>query len=173
MDILVKKAIKGDPKAFMELIDINELALYKAAKAILNNEEDIGDAIQETILAAYKSIGSLKKVEYFKTWLTRILINKCNDIIRKNSKIVFIDEYKDKGYTENIEENLDFKDAFEKLPNDQKVVLNLYYVSGFNSREIAEILGEKENTIKSRISRGKKQLKKIMSNSENGVVSNV
>lgn len=65
MEILIKKAIKGDSEAFISLINRHELALYKTAKAILNNEDDIGDAIQETILAAYKSIDKLKNSKYF------------------------------------------------------------------------------------------------------------
>lgn len=173
MEILIKKAIKGDPEAFIELINKNEIALYKAAKAILNNEEDIGDAIQETILAAYKNIGTLKNIKYFKTWITRILINKCNDIIRKNKNLVFINEYKDGSYSEELDENLDFKNAFDNLSSEHKIVLNLYYVSGFSSREIAEILEVNESTIKSRISRGKKKLKSFLSNSDNGVKNSV
>lgn len=173
MDILIKKAIRGDSEAFIELVKRNEISLYKAAKAILNNEDDIGDAIQETILAAYKNISGLKNTKYFKTWITRILINKCNDIIRKNSKLVFIDEYKDGSYSEEIEENMDFNNAFNKLGEEYKVVLNLYYVSGFNSREIAEILEINENTVKTRISRAKKKLKFFLIDSEKGVERSV
>lgn len=173
MDFLIKKAIKGDSEAFIELINKNELSMYKAAKVILKNEEDIGDAIQETIMAAYKSIGILKDTKYFKTWLMRILINKCNDIHRKNKNLVFIDEYKEGVYTEKFDENYEFKEAYDKLSDDYKISLSLYYVSGFNSREIAEILNDNENTIKSRISRGKKQLKSLLLNSKNGVNENV
>lgn len=67
MEILVKKAIKGDSEAFIHLMELNEVSLYKTAKAILANEEDIGDAIQETILAAYRNLNTLKKPKYFKT----------------------------------------------------------------------------------------------------------
>ena len=84
MELLIKKAMKGDAEAFVQLMELNEVSMYKTAKAILANEEDIGDAIQETILAAYKNIHTLKKAQYFKTWLIRILINKCKDIIKKN-----------------------------------------------------------------------------------------
>ncbi|MGL4796527.1 MAG: RNA polymerase sigma factor [Paraclostridium sp.] len=164
MELLIKKAIKGNSQAFITLIDKHELAMYKTAKAILNNEEDIGDAIQETILAAYKSIKTLKNTKYFKTWLTRILINKCNDIVRSNKGIIFIDQYKEEFYEEDIDRKLEFDECFDKLGSDHKLVLNLYYVEGFNSREISEILNENENTIKSRLLRGKKQLKNFLIN---------
>lgn len=163
MDILIKKAIKGDSEAFISLIDKHELTMYKTAKAILNNEEDIGDAIQETILSAYKSINNLKNSKYFKTWLTRILINKCNDIVRANKNIVFIEKYtKEEFYEEDIDGRLEFDECFEKLGSEYKLVLSLYYVDGFNVREISEILNENENTIKSRLLRGKKYLKNLL-----------
>lgn len=163
MEILIKKAIKGDSEAFISLIDKHELTMYKTAKAILNNEEDIGDAIQETILSAYKNINNLKSSKYFKTWLTRILINKCNDIVRANKNIVFIEKYtKEDFYEEDINSRLEFDECFEKLGSEYKLVLSLYYVDGFNAREISDILNENENTIKSRLLRAKKHLKNFL-----------
>lgn len=170
MELLIKKAIKGDSEAFISLIDKHELSMYKTAKAILNNEEDIGDAIQETILSAYKNIQSLKNIKYFKTWLTRILINKCNDIVRSNKNLVFIDTYKEGAYEDEIDDKLEFDEVFKKLSSEYKLVLNLYYVEGFNSREISEMLNENENTIKSRLSRGKKCLKNFLLNNKDGDV---
>lgn len=170
MEILIKKAINGDSEAFISLIDKHELTMYKTAKAILNNEEDIGDAIQETILSAYKSINNLKNPKYFKTWLTRILINKCNDIVRKSKNIMFIEKYtKEEFYEEDIDVRLEFDECFEKLGSEYKLVLSLYYVDGFNTREISEILNENENTIKSRLLRGKKHLKNFLLKNGNEV----
>ena len=174
MDILIKKAIKGDSEAFISLIDKHELTMYKTAKAILNNEEDSGDAIQETILSAYKSISNLKNSKYFKTWLTRILINKCNDIVRANKNIVFIDKYtKEEFYEEDIDGRLEFDECFERLRSDYKLVLSLYYVDGFNTREISELLNENENTIKSRLSRGRKSFENFLLNNNKEVNKNV
>ncbi|WP_042273218.1 RNA polymerase sigma factor [[Clostridium] dakarense] len=172
MEFLIKKAMKGDSEAFISLINKHEISMYKTAKAILHNEEDIGDAIQETIIAAYKSVHTLKQATYFKTWLTRILINKCNDIIRNNQNIIFIESYKEEGYSDKTHDKLEFDEAFVKLSDDYKLALNLYYVEGFNSREISEILNENENTIKSRISRGKKQLKNFLLNNKEGEMIN-
>lgn len=162
MELLIKKAIKGDIEALIILIDNHEVSMYKAAKAILKNEEDIGDAIQETILSAYKNIKTLKNSKYFKTWLTRILINKCNDIIRANKNLVFVEQYREATYDEYIEDKLEFDGCFGKLSSEHKIVLTLYYLEGFNSREISEILNENENTIKSRLLRGKKHLETFL-----------
>ena len=78
---LVRRAKKKDDQAFIELIDRCKGDLYKVARSYLNNEEDIADAIQETVIDCYEKIGSLREAKYFKTWLTRILINNCNDIL--------------------------------------------------------------------------------------------
>lgn len=170
MEFLIKKAMKGDSEAFIKLIDKHEVSMYKTAKAILYNEEDVGDAIQETILSAYKSIQSLKHTTYFKTWITRILINKCNDIVRNNKNLIFVDKYKEEVYEESIDDKLELNECLEKLSSEQKLVLNLYYVEGFNSREISEMLNENENTIKSRLLRGKKHLKNfLVENNEGGI----
>ena len=87
METYIKRAKKGDIEAFINLMDINKTYMYKVAKSILNNNEDIADAIQETILSCYKNIEKLKEIKYFKTWMTRILINKCNALLKKNKKI--------------------------------------------------------------------------------------
>ena len=86
MEELIKKAKDGDKEAFTTLMLSLEKELYKIAKARLKNDDDIYDAIQETIIEAFKSIKKLKKIEAFKTWIIRILINKTNDIFRRRNK---------------------------------------------------------------------------------------
>ena len=99
----VIRAKNGDNDAFLTLINENRLNVYRVARGILKSEHDIEDAIQNTVVKAYEKINTLKKDEFFKTWLIRILINECNEIIRKNKKI------------ENIN-----KDSNEEKYNDYK-----------------------------------------------------
>ena len=86
--LLVKRAQKGDKDAFVALIEKNKVSLYKAAKSYLRNEEDVADVIQDTILSAYEHIGELKNAAYFRTWITRILMNECNSLLRKQKRFV-------------------------------------------------------------------------------------
>lgn len=81
-EILIRKAKKGDKDAFCRLIDENVQSMYKVAAAYLKNDEDVADAIQDTILSCYENLKSLKQNRYFKTWMIRILINKCKDMIQ-------------------------------------------------------------------------------------------
>ena len=86
MEELVQRAKDGDKEAFTELVLRLENNMYKIAKIRLDNESNVEDAVQETILEAFKSIKKLKQNEYFKTWIVRILINKCNKIYKKTRK---------------------------------------------------------------------------------------
>ena len=76
MEQLIRDAQKKNPDAFEQLIQGQMQMMYKIAKSILNSDEDAADAIQDTILACWEKLDSLKQERYFKTWLTRILVNK-------------------------------------------------------------------------------------------------
>ena len=172
MELLIKRAKKKNAEAFIELMEKNKLSMYKVSKAMLNNNEDIADAIQETILACYKNIDKLKHTKYFKTWMTRILINKCNDIIKLQKNSISGMSLIEESYIENIEEAMTVKECFESLGSEYKLVMKLYYEEGFNSREISEILNINESTIKTRLSRGRMHFKNLyLKNSEGDYVN--
>lgn len=84
MEELVKKAQKGNKEAFTELIYEIRHDLYKIARCRLSCEDDIEDAVQETMIEAFKNIKKLKKEESYKKWVIKILVNKCNRIYNKN-----------------------------------------------------------------------------------------
>ncbi len=159
MDNLIKNAKKGDDNAFLALMDTQKVSLYKAAKAILHNEEDIADAMQETLISAYKGIANLKSEKYFKTWLTRILINKCYDILNKNKNLISAEIVPENSYEESKIVNME-EGILSKIRDDYKIVLTLHYVMGFSVKEIAKLLAIKEGTVKSRLSRGRESVKK-------------
>ena len=79
--------------AFIKEVHDAEAMLYHVAKSILKNDADCCDAVQETLLKAYEKLDTLKKEKFFRTWITRILINECNGIIRKRKNIIPYEEY--------------------------------------------------------------------------------
>ena len=83
---LVKRAKNKDEKAFDELILSIKEEMYLIAKTRLYSDDDIADAMQETILQCFKNLHRLKNNTFFKTWVIRILINECNKIHKKRSK---------------------------------------------------------------------------------------
>lgn len=167
-DILVRKAKSGEKDAFSELIRENKLSLYKVARGMLKRECDIEDAIQNTIMKALESINSLKNNNYFKTWLIRILINECNIILRNNKRENLVDV--SEGFSglrhDDKYENLDITNAVNMLEIDLREVVVLYYFEDFKQKDISEILGIKEGTVRTRLLRAKKKLKEALGERE-------
>ena len=157
-------AQKGDKEAFSRLIEGVKLKMYKTAMAILKNDDDACDAIQETLMSAYKKINTLENIEYFQTWIIRILINKCYDIIRKNQKIININEKLAKGvvpFYEMYSNESELESILNRLEKDLKMVTVLYYYDEIPIKEIAIILNIPEGTVKSRLSRARQSISKI------------
>ena len=163
-----KKAIGGDPDAFAELIQSQMQAMYKTAKAILVNDEDCADAISETILTCWEKRRQLKEEKYFNTWLIRILVNKCNDLIRSNKRLRFVDEIPETTAPSTAEQNVEFREALGILDEKSRLIVILYYVDGFKTREIAELVKLPEATVRTRLSRGRKILEKYYTSQETG-----
>lgn len=162
MEELVKKAKKNDKEAFSELIVAVEKELYLIAKTKLNNDDDIGDAIQETIYKSYKNIKKLKDDSLFKTWLVKILINECNNIYRKKGKYTISYEEKEmENYISANEDSddLEFEVLIKNLDTEEKLILTLYYCSKYTVKEISEIMKIKENTVKSKMVRAREKIK--------------
>ena len=158
---LVRGATALDTDAFLELIDNNTDRMYKTAWAILGNEADAADAIQETILDCYEKLNTLRHPEYFTTWLTRILINNCLSIRRQYRtdslpeqmpEIPVEDQYEEGGFEELI------SDVDEKY----RLILTLYYADELSVAEIADLLEMKENTVKTRLARGREQVRRYL-----------
>ena len=158
MNSLVRKAKQGDPDAFTELIQSQMQNMYKAARSVLYNDEDVADAISETILACWEKIWQLKEEDYFRTWMTRILINKCNDILRKQRNIMLVEEIPEQLSYDRKYENVEWEEALESLDEKYRLIMLLYYVEGFKTGEIGDILSMPESTVRTRLARGRQRL---------------
>ena len=90
MEELVLKAKSGNKDAFTQLILEIKSDLYKIAKTRLSNEEDIKDALQETMITAFKYMKTVKEPSKFKHWIIKILINQCNKIYKKKSNYILL-----------------------------------------------------------------------------------
>lgn len=162
MNILVKRAQRGDAEAFIELIEKNKMTLQRVAYGYFRDEEDVADVIQDTILGAFEHIQELKKEEFFKTWLVRILINHCNRMYNQKKKSCSLDELPEEGEPSCVTNDVEFHAILQSLPEDSRMIFQLYYGEQFTTKEIAGMLRMKESTVKSRLHRGKKQLRTEM-----------
>lgn len=164
-ELKVKKAIRGDEKAFIEIIDDIKDKLYITAYSYLKNEQDALDIVQETVYKAYISIDKLKKPKYFNTWITRILINISINTINKNKKIIYLEEQNNLEERENIidlDQQLDINNALEKLEEKHKNVIHLKYFEDLTLNEISNKLDIPVGTAKTYLSRGLKRLRSIV-----------
>ena len=132
-----------------------EAMLYHISKSILKNDSDCGDAVQETILKAYEKLPTLKKEKYFRTWITKILINECNGILRKRKNVIPYEEYMDNMKMTEEDRYSHLYMAIMELPEDLRILVTLYYLEGFSQKEISEALDIPEGTVRQRIARGK------------------
>lgn len=101
----------------------------------------------------------LKKPEYFRTWLVRILMNHCSSRYRKNKRSYPVEEVPEISWENREESNIEFFDLLRSLPGDSRTIFQLYYGEQFTTREISEMLSIKESTVKSKLHRGKNQLR--------------
>lgn len=136
--------------------------MYRVAKSKLSSDNDCADAIQETILKAYKAINSLKQPQFFKTWLIRILINECKNIIVQKNKVIPMEEIIFEKSTNNLDENLSMQEILNLLENDLRNIVLLYYFEDMAIKEISSVLDIPEGTVKSRLSRARKKLANIL-----------
>ena len=169
MNDIVKRAKNGEIQALEQLIHMYEVKLYKTASSILGCEDDINDAVQQTIISVYKNIGKLKNDKSFGSWMFKILINKCKDIWNQNSnrekKMIDLDDNQDIPSDEK--EDYSFvNEALNKLTEEYKEVTILYYYDGFSVKEISKILNIPQGTIKTRLARARKKLEKLIGKEE-------
>ncbi|MFC9540323.1 sigma-70 family RNA polymerase sigma factor [Lysinibacillus sp. NPDC056959] len=163
MKSLLSKAKKGNDQTFIELLQEEKLKLYKMAYIYMKNENDALDVVQETITRAYANIHTVKEEQYFATWLMRILINTALEMLRKNEKIVpLLEQQPEHEQSLTNDEKLDLLQAIEQLEEKYKTVILLRYYRDLQIKEIADLLGCPEGTVKTNVHRGIQQLKKIL-----------
>ena len=150
MELLVKKAKRGDAEAFIELIEKNKLSMYRVARGFLREEEDVADAMSETVLTCYEKVGSLRQDAYFKTWMIRILINHCKDILKKQKRSISVEDIPETEARVPDNESLEFQELIEPLREQDRSIFTLYYVYGLKVKEIAACMEMKENTVATR-----------------------
>lgn len=163
--ILVKRAKRGDVDAFAELYGKIYKKLYQFALYTLKDPEDAKDAVSAAITDAFESIGKLRKEEAFSSWMYRIVANKCNQKMREyyvqteelteDNAGIFEEPEGD-----TREESMEVRRVFFGLPKEDRMIVGMHVFLGYKLREIAQILGMNENTVRSRQKRAMEQMGK-------------
>ena len=175
----IEKAKQGDEASFEALILSCKGKAYNIAYRYMRNEEDALDALQESFIKIYKNLHTFNEQSQFDTWVYRIVVNTCHDMLRKNkSRAEQSALYKNADDEEVVIEIADTRPGpaelleqkeesgyilrcLDKAGDDHKEVLTLRDIHGFSYEEIAGMLDCSMGTVKSRISRARIKLKEI------------
>uniref|UniRef100_UPI00406D2F7F RNA polymerase sigma factor n=1 Tax=Paenibacillus sp. FSL R7-0345 TaxID=2954535 RepID=UPI00406D2F7F len=168
---LTVQAKAGDRKAFISLVKQLENSLYYMGKSMLGKEEDVADALQETILKAYKSIHSLREPQFIKTWMFRILMNECNSILSRRSQTVIYAEVPESASPSNEYDKVDLREAVERLEEKMRIVVILHYFEDLPLRQIASVLEISESAVKMRLARAREALLKVFTINQEGTIN--
>lgn len=169
MENLVKKAKKGNEEAFLKLILAEKDSLYKIAISRMKTIEDAEDVIQETVIEAYVKMHTIRKNESFKSWIRTILLDMIKTFYeRKAQKDIKIQtklmENFEKDNVNNIiktEQDMDFKMLLNKLEDEDRTIILLFYNDGYKVKEISKMLNMNVNTVKTKLSRARKKIEKM------------
>lgn len=142
-----------------QIIIQSEDTLYHIAKTLLYNDADCADAIQEAIVKAFAGLHRLRQDTYAKTWLIRILMNECYAIMRREKRIVSLEDYQQTETAAEAEDYSDLYEALRQLPKESRICVTLYYLEGYSVRETAELLDITESAVKSRLARARAKLR--------------
>ncbi len=144
-------------KELEEYLLANQQIIYRLAYSYVKNPEDALDITQEAVFKAISGADSLKNPEGMKTWVYRIVSNTALDFLRKEKRLVIMDEETIGSYLEksvvNLDEgqDLDLAMAMEKLSPRERGRIILRYFEDLKIEEVAEVLNENINTTKSRL----------------------
>lgn len=160
----VRLARNGDTAAFSRLYSTIYKDLYRIALYSLRNSHDACDAVSDTVLDAFCSIGKLKDEKAFRLWIMRILSAK----IKRKQREYFADTVE---LTEDVEPAVEFnceiselKHAMNSLDPQSRLILSMSVLEGYTSGEISEICGIKANTVRTLLARTKKKLRILIDN---------
>ncbi|WHY19415.1 sigma-70 family RNA polymerase sigma factor [Paenibacillus sp. G2S3] len=160
----IKKAQKGDHEAFTRLFRQLESQLYRLAKTILLKDEDCADALQETTLKVYKGLANLKQPKFFKTWVIRILINECNQLLRMRERTIAVAEIPEEPVDSYVHfedsGNVDLQSFINQLDESLRLAIVLFYYDDLSIKQIADVLDISEGAVRARLHRARRLLSK-------------
>jgi len=163
---LLRNFVAGDAASFDALMRRHEDRIFGLSMRMMGNRHDALDATQEAFIAAFKNATKFKGDAQFSTWLYRIAINACTDLLRRKKRLVPTEEVEveDRGYRieNDVPLRIDLAKALAQLSPDHREAVLLHDVGGFPYEDIAGLTGVELGTVKSRISRGRKKLAQLL-----------
>jgi RNA polymerase sigma-70 factor (ECF subfamily) len=163
-DEIIKRCQRSDMSAYKMIYERYKQPLLHTSQQMLGQLEDAEDAVQLTFIKLHRGIKNFRFESKFSSYLFRILINVCFDMLkkRKRMKLQTIEEF-EPAYISKSEEMVGINEAIAKLPKQMRACFVLFIIEEFKQSEIAAILNLSEGGVKSNIFRAKVQLRKMLS----------
>ncbi|WP_051461288.1 RNA polymerase sigma factor SigM [Tomitella biformata] len=173
---LLSAHAQGDPRAFAELVGRHQDYLWGLARRTSRSPEDAADALQEALLSAHRRAGSFRGDAAVRSWLHRIVVNSCLDRMRRNQvrAAVPMPDFADGGPADTVDHYRQFEttmvvqEAIAALPDEQRQVIVAVDLQGLSVAETAELLSIPVGTVKSRASRGRLKLARLLEHLKDG-----
>jgi RNA polymerase sigma-70 factor (ECF subfamily) len=148
-----------DKQFFTEEVKKAERSLYRIARSYLPTDADAADAVQEALTRAWAKRSDLREALYFRTWLTRIVINTCKDEWKRRRRVRLVADTPEPASDTFVTARNDIRDALAALDLKYRVPLVLFYLDGYSIQEISKLLSLPQGTVKNRLFRAKKKLR--------------
>ena len=171
---LIERAKDGDQDAIAELYNRTYNNVYFTVKALISSEDTILDIVQDSYVKGFQSLSQLQDPDKFRAWMKRIAHNRAVDYLRKTKPVMFsvmsteeeeAVEFEDDRTANLPEVVMDQKETarlireiLDSLSEDQRLVVGMFYYEQMSIKEISEVLGVSENTVKSRLAYGRKKI---------------
>ncbi|AMA73805.1 RNA polymerase sigma factor [Aneurinibacillus thermoaerophilus] len=146
--------MKQIENSLIRYITENKENIYRLAYSYVKNSEDALDIVQDSIHRAISSIQTIKNPKAIKSWFYRIVVNTSLDFLRKQKKVYIVDQETLESYSPGINDvynNIDLERALDDLPIKYRSVIVLRYFEDLKIEEVADVLDENVNTIKTRL----------------------
>ena len=161
-EVLLREFLSGDTDAFDALMKRHEDKIFALATRMTGNRHDALDATQDAFISAFRNAHKFKGRSAFSTWLYRIAINACTDLLRRKARQVPVEDVETgrapRAESDDVPLRVDLQRALETLSPDHREAVIMHDIGGYPYEDIAAITGVQLGPVKSRISRGRKKL---------------
>ncbi len=159
---LVEWSREANRSAYTELLRAYSGRVFAICLAMLGNRDDAEDITQQTLLKGFTDISHLRDDGKFGAWIVQIARNLCIDLLRGKSVESSANIRIQRQLKADSDEHAELRAALERLPQEYRMALMLYYFDGKSAGGVAEVLGTSEQAIYTRLSRARKMLRKML-----------
>lgn len=162
MEMILSQTQDDTRTRFAAAVTTHRRAMYRAARALLSSDADAEDAVSEATLRAWQAFGRLRDEKALKGWLIKITVNCAHEHHRKTARLTYTDDLEPLAGGAEDKHGFPLWDAVCALPEDYRVATVLFYYEDMTTAEIAKVLGVREGTVRSRLSRARSRLRTLL-----------